>query len=309
MNNPANYTDPTGWSGQLLARQEYKEYLERTDTPTVEIENWSCTQNNLLDYKACLMGHDVPETVAVGMADRYFGGPAIRPDKLAEVQIGTAKAAPFVKPAFHATMFFVSVMTGNFGEAGALATLGSAGLRYQVPFTTTGALEFGATTSTGVSVFETTVNTGLPGFGETSSTARRGIWSLGAGPRGYKIEDLVEEAGILEGDRLPTNFRRIDWFSRATGVATSLKSMDLAGTSYQTSAGILNAGTGYVDKVANFESGALSGYVIRKGAVTARQLYLAIPPGTISGEQRLGLQLLQQYTNEQGVTLRIFTVE
>ena len=141
------------------------------------------------------------------------------------------------------------------------------------------------------------------GQGPCPATAvGRGVWDLHPFQRGRVIEQQL-------GHNLPSNFPTIDRFQN--GVATSIKSMDLAAPSYADPATITSTGRGYIDSVAAFQGRDWAGVQIgtRYGgpAITARGLDLAVPSGAMVA-QRQALNNLVTYGAQQGVTVRIVVV-
>ena len=139
-----------------------------------------------------------------------------------------------------------------------------------------------------------------PPAAEAVAPNNRGVWELGPGPRGEAIEGRL-------GQNLPQNFPTIDRFEN--GVATSIKSMDLSGSSYLDPANITRVGQGYIDKVAGFQGRNWAGTNIRPGDVTGRGLDLAVPPGTATPGQQQALQGLIGYGKQRGVNVRIVEIQ
>jgi RHS repeat-associated protein len=104
-----------------------------------------------------------------------------------------------------------------------------------------------------------------------------GVWSLGPGPRGLAIEAQL-------GGNLPASFRVIDRFEN--GVATSIKSIDLNAATYQNAQALGSRLNSYVDRLAGFNGASRAGQVIDASQIAARQLQLAIPPGSASAAQQ-----------------------
>ena len=124
-------------------------------------------------------------------------------------------------------------------------------------------------------------------------------WSLGPSPRGFAIEEAL-------GGNLPRSFPTIDSF--ANGTATSIKSIDLTASSYQTAARLTGRLNGYVDSVAGFDGAVFDGVRIAPGATTARELVVAIEPGVASSAQQAALAEVVQYGASNGVTVRVVAV-
>ncbi len=125
------------------------------------------------------------------------------------------------------------------------------------------------------------------------------VWSMAPAARGLAIESQL-------GANLPQNFPTIDKF--ANGIATSIKSLDLNASSYQNAGTLASTVTGYIDKVAGFSGGSLSGTTITSGQITGRALELAVP-GAGTAAQRGALNSAMQYAKKVGVQLTIKQVQ
>jgi RHS repeat-associated protein len=119
------------------------------------------------------------------------------------------------------------------------------------------------------------------------------VWSLAPAARGLAIEAQL-------GANLPQNFPTIDRF--ADGIATSIKSLDLNASSYQKAGTLMSTLTGYIDKVAGFNGGSVSGVTITSGQVAARALELAVPGAGTAAQQNV-IKAASQYADKIGVQL------
>lgn len=128
-----------------------------------------------------------------------------------------------------------------------------------------------------------------------SHTTLRGIWGLTPEARWTAVEQQL-------GKNLPSNFPVIDKFEH--GIATSIKSMDIAAQTYSNPAAIARVGQGYIDKVAGFQGRNWANVDIRASQITGRSLDLAVPPGA-SGAHKQALQDLIRYGQQQGVRVNI----
>jgi len=138
--------------------------------------------------------------------------------------------------------------------------------------------------------------------GEAASRGGRGVWSLDNFTRGRAIEDAVSKALGLKQFAVH-NVPVIDAFEH--GVATSIKSIDLAASSYQSGGRLLRTLNGYVDALKEFKGGFSWG-TERVGAVTSRQLVLAVPEGiTLSASQAKALAAAISRAQEMGVDIII----
>ncbi len=109
-----------------------------------------------------------------------------------------------------------------------------------------------------------------------SATATASPWALPALQRGFAIEDEL-------GGNLPPGFPTIDRFEN--GVATSIKSMDLAAKTYQSGTAVLSRLNGYVNTLARFGGASRSGVNISAGQVTQRVLQVGVPRGMTQVQQ------------------------
>ena len=88
--------------------------------------------------------------------------------------------------------------------------------------------------------------------------------------RGRMIENFLNRF-VPAGSRLATNFPTIDRF--LSGVATSIKSVNLRAATYATPANLRSLLTGYVNRMARYAGTGPAGWagvVIRPGDITAR---------------------------------------
>ncbi|MDR6200881.1 hypothetical protein QE374_002790 [Microbacterium sp. SORGH_AS428] len=120
-------------------------------------------------------------------------------------------------------------------------------------------------------------------------------WILGPSPRGFTIEARL-------GGNLPYGFRTIDRWDQAAGVATSIKSVNLASKTYQSPARLQRLLTGYIDKMAAYRGGTLSNVTVDEFDIVTRQLQLAIPTKG-SSEQQAVIAAMAEYAQQRGVQL------
>lgn len=125
------------------------------------------------------------------------------------------------------------------------------------------------------------------------------VWTLPPSARGFQIE------ADLGGD-LPYGFPTIDKFDN--GVATSIKSVDLAAPSYQNPSALLSRLRGYVNKVASFTGGVRGDARIVATQVRERVLEVAIPQGAATPVQQAALDAAEQYAQTVGVVVKVVEV-
>jgi RHS repeat-associated protein len=131
----------------------------------------------------------------------------------------------------------------------------------------------------------------------------RSIWDLHPWERGVKIEEALGRS-----PELVQNFPTIDRFE--DGVATSIKSINLAGKSYQNISNLNRAVKSYIDTMASYQGQPQpwGGVSIESWEITGRAVDLAVPASGVTNAQLNALQNLQQYAQSVDVTLNIIRV-
>jgi hypothetical protein len=105
-------------------------------------------------------------------------------------------------------------------------------------------------------------------------------WGRGIKAQGMPWEDYLASR-LPAGDRLPAGFKTFDFYSEETGLATSAKTLETTSPAkIAAPRQVYNAIKRHVDAAANFTSYELSGVSLTSDAITARELQLAVPPGT-----------------------------
>jgi hypothetical protein len=128
------------------------------------------------------------------------------------------------------------------------------------------------------------------------------VWARsGIGPamRGRLLE-ATELIGYQSGVRLASNQPVIDHF--ANGVATSIKSINLASPSFQSGNRLSQLLTRQVNNIAAYRGSTFGGARISENAITARQLVVIVPRGA-TATQTLALNQAQVYARTKGVTM------
>ncbi|MFD5599347.1 hypothetical protein ACFWHR_04750 [Leucobacter sp. NPDC058333] len=138
------------------------------------------------------------------------------------------------------------------------------------------------------------VASGLKAMKELANKLADSKWPLGPATRGFELEARY-------GGNLPPSFPTIDKFDQLTGVATSIKSTDLAAKTYQDPNKLRRLITGYIDKMAGFNGKQFSGTNILSGDISERELLLIIPRGA-TPEQQAVLAEMAEYARQKGVT-------
>lgn len=131
--------------------------------------------------------------------------------------------------------------------------------------------------------------------------ASSGVWDLNPFARGQQIEQML-------GGNLPRSYPVIDRFDSATGVATSIKSIDLNAATYQNAAALTSRLNSYVNSVAGFNGAHFADVPINAADITARQLQLAIPSGSISAVQQAAINAAVARAQSMGVNFIVTPV-
>lgn len=135
--------------------------------------------------------------------------------------------------------------------------------------------------------------------GVSSAQKPGSVWSMGPWTRGEAVE-------IQLGGNLPSGFPTIDRFEN--GVATSIKSIDLNAPSYQNMGKLAYTLDTYTDKVANLNGADWGDESIAGSQIRARQLQIAIPPGSMSPAQQAVITAQVTQAQIKGVTLIVTEV-
>jgi RHS repeat-associated protein len=134
------------------------------------------------------------------------------------------------------------------------------------------------------------------GQGTLGTRAVQSVWGLGWAARGQQIEAAL-------GANLPSSFPVIDRFTN--GIATSIKSMDLGATTYQSIGSLASKLNSYIDAVAGFAGARFGGAAVDASQITARELQLAIPTGGASAAQQAALNAAASRAAGVGVNLTV----
>lgn len=120
------------------------------------------------------------------------------------------------------------------------------------------------------------VEAGTAGAATTAATDAK-AWKLGWAARGRYFENRL-------GRNLHPNFPTIDKIS--DGIATSIKSIDLNAATYQIPNSLRYRLNKWVDEVESFNGGQWGGNEVKETAIAGRTISIAIPKGSMTGEQR-----------------------
>ena len=127
------------------------------------------------------------------------------------------------------------------------------------------------------------------------------VWEMNWAARGAAIEDLL-------GRNLARNNPIIDIWDRATGVATSIKSIDLLSKSYQNISTLTSTVQGYVQELAGFNGQNWAGQVITAGQIMGRELSLGIPAGYSQAQMNALNNLTQWAWNTYNIAIKITVI-
>ncbi|WP_128292410.1 hypothetical protein [Afifella aestuarii] len=130
------------------------------------------------------------------------------------------------------------------------------------------------------------------------------VWGRGIKGQGIPWEDALEATGQF-GQRLPQNFKTIDFYDPVTKTATSAKTLDTRAAGYsQNPSKIFTAIKRYVDKMQSFDGkeDLRRGFEVTE--IQKKKIELAVPEGT-SREQIVQLRRAVRYAEGQGAELKV----
>ncbi len=133
--------------------------------------------------------------------------------------------------------------------------------------------------------------------GESAATVAEDVWKLGWATRGKRLHEIYGADPEME------NFETIDAFP--DGVATSIKSVDLRGATYQDTQRLFGRISRLIDDVASFQGGEYDEIRIKPSEITSRMLKLVIPKGDLTAAQEAAIGAANDYANSRGVKLLI----
>ncbi|WP_026381139.1 endonuclease toxin domain-containing protein [Afifella pfennigii] len=130
------------------------------------------------------------------------------------------------------------------------------------------------------------------------------VWGRGIKAQGIPWEDALEATGEF-GRRLPANFKTIDFFEPATGMATSAKTLDTRALGYATHpTRVYGVVKRYVDEIARFRGNIVSTRHLTQGKIASRKIELAVPEDTAK-DRVIQLRRALRYAEGLGVELRV----
>jgi hypothetical protein len=110
------------------------------------------------------------------------------------------------------------------------------------------------------------------------------VWKYGWARRGREIHDQLGDSS------LHPNFPTIDMFS-PSGVATSIKSVDLNAGVYQNDNSLTYRLNNYFDKVSEFNGARFADDIVSSDKITSRALQLVIPKGSMTDAQQIVIEV------------------
>lgn len=121
------------------------------------------------------------------------------------------------------------------------------------------------------------------------------VWNIaGIAQRGEAVESFVFQNVLGRARQLVWNFPVIDDFFE--GTATSIKSLDLTGTTYQTASSVLSRLSSYAADLSEFQGRRWAGQTVAGSLIKERVLIVAIEDGAATVEQEVALkQFLESY--------------
>ncbi len=138
---------------------------------------------------------------------------------------------------------------------------------------------------------------GLSGLAGKLLTKAGSFWKINALQRGFVYEKMMN----LKGSFSVSNYPVIDAFFN--GVATSIKTLNLAAKSYGEGNAVFNTLKGYINKLAEFE-GANWGGINTVNQIKKKVLEVGIPGGATEA-QIMQINKAVQYGAENGVKVNV----
>jgi hypothetical protein len=127
-------------------------------------------------------------------------------------------------------------------------------------------------------------------------------WRLGWAARGRALEEAI--LGRVPSLSRIWNFPVIDDF--VEGVATSVKSLDLTGKSYQSVARLTSQLAKYADDLSTFTGADWGGVKITQAMMKQRVLVVGFEKGAVSSEQLAALKAFQKTAQQQWPNIKVF---
>ncbi len=127
----------------------------------------------------------------------------------------------------------------------------------------------------------------------------KSVWEYGWSTRGFEIHERL-------GGNLPWWFKGIDDFDYAKGIATSFKSIDIRGVTYQDTQRLFGRITREIDNLARFDGAEYEGFAVDESAIKGRTLRVVIPTGVnVTDAQQSAIHAASDYAKSRGIELQI----
>lgn len=141
---------------------------------------------------------------------------------------------------------------------------------------------------------------------EISGNPNDQIWRKGWSVRGFQGETEMGSSGILS-----RNFPTVDDALFQDGVFTSYKTIDLTGSSYQTSDKLFQKLDTYLEKLANWkgQDRPWGGRRIDPETIEQKVLHLGIPNGSMTAEQIKAFEQLGKRAKQLQIPIKVTAIE
>ncbi|UYG03995.1 DUF637 domain-containing protein [Halomonas sp. LR3S48] len=147
------------------------------------------------------------------------------------------------------------------------------------------------------------------GIGGVVSRTETGMqWGRGIQGQGMPWEDFLASQ-LPAGSRLPPNFKTFDFYDEASGMATSVKTLDTMTSAKRANPSqVFSSIRSSVDAAANFSGYRLSGQSVTPDMITSKRLEIAVPSGTTQAQLEQ-IDRAVKYGADRGVTVNITVIE
>ncbi len=132
-------------------------------------------------------------------------------------------------------------------------------------------------------------------------TSAAEAWKRGWAARGQYFDQLLRDGS------LPPGFPTIDNFTG--GIVTSIKSIDLNAATYQNAARLTYKLNKYINEVAEFDGDVWTGTKVLSSEINGRALSLAVPKGSMTGEQRIAIEAARAWAKSIDKPVEIIITE
>lgn len=109
----------------------------------------------------------------------------------------------------------------------------------------------------------------------------------------------------MHGETTPPNFKTVDVWDPKTGDVRSIKSADLTKNSYQDPENLKSLLRRHIDKVAAYDGGGNSDFLISRSPIKTRGYDLIIEPGAGTRKQLEAIDSMKSYARRRGVDFTV----